>query len=330
MTLFNDKNIDWDLIEVFCLVARSNGFRKAARYSGVSVQTISRRVALLEKHLDARVFSREHQGVKLTDIGKKIYDDAVAAENHITNINRISRRNLISNQGLVSANISEGIGTFWLTPRLGYYRKKSPKVVLDYKISTKLSNVNSQEVDIVVQLTKPSNNKLICRKLGCIHLGLYCSKNYHQYKSLPTSFDEFKDHTFVYQGSEQVDQLALLDFINAPDNSDVVKYTVNSSLSLYQLIRTNNCIGILPTYTSALTDNLIYIPSSPRGFKVELWVGFQEDARHYKPASNFIDWLIESFDANQFPWFGESFVHPDDIAALDRNPWRENLATFLG
>ncbi len=329
MTLFENKNIDWDLIGIFCLVARENGIRKAARHSGISVQTISRRITLLEEKLGAKVFIREPQGVSLTKTGQQIYDDAVAAETHISNIARIGRRNLNSNSGLVSVNISEGVGTFWLTPRLNRYRKKCPNVVLDYKTSSQLVEVNPQETDIVVQLSRPTDNNLICRKLGYLHLGLYCSRDYEQYKPLPQKFDEFNEHTFVYQSSDQIDHIALLDFIGSTDFSEVIKYSVNSSLSLYQLIRTSFVIGILPTYASAIADHLMYIPSSPSGFKVELWLGYHEDVRDYPSARHFVDWLIESFDEKMFPWFGEDFVSPKKIVELDRSSWRENISTFV-
>jgi hypothetical protein len=26
-----------------------------------------------------------------------------------------------------------------------------------------------------------------------------------------------------------------------------------------------------------------------------------------------IDWLIESFDPRQFPWFRDEFIHPNDL-----------------
>ena len=41
---------------------------------------------------------------------------------------------------------------------------------------------------------------------------------------------------------------------------------------------------------------------------------YHPDARSIRRVALFIDWLRTVFDPRRFPWFGDEFIHPRDIA----------------
>ncbi len=47
--------------------------------------------------------------------------------------------------------------------------------------------------------------------------------------------------------------------------------------------------------------------------RVPLWYFVHENARHLKPVRIAVDWLRDAFDAGEYPWFSDQFVHPDDF-----------------
>ncbi|MEX6506448.1 LysR family transcriptional regulator [Jiella sp. M17.18] len=62
----------------FNLVARHEGFGRAARASGRPKATLSRRVAELEASLDLRLFERGGRALKLTEEGRALYERTAA------------------------------------------------------------------------------------------------------------------------------------------------------------------------------------------------------------------------------------------------------------
>jgi hypothetical protein len=41
---------------------------------------------------------------------------------------------------------------------------------------------------------------------------------------------------------------------------------------------------------------------------------YHPDVRSIRRVSLFVDWLKTLFDPKRYPWFGDDFIHPRDIA----------------
>jgi hypothetical protein len=46
---------------------------------------------------------------------------------------------------------------------------------------------------------------------------------------------------------------------------------------------------------------------------------YHRDARNSPSVRTAIDWLKSAFDPVKYPYFGDEFVHPDDIRRPDRD-----------
>ena len=49
-------------------------------------------------------------------------------------------------------------------------------------------------------------------------------------------------------------------------------------------------------------------------YHVDIWMTYHPDARSISRVSFFIDWLRTLFDPKRYPWFGDEFIHPRDLA----------------
>lgn len=98
--------VDLTEIAAFLRVAEVGGFSRAADRLGLAKSIVSRRVALLEQGLGARLLSRTSRGAQLTDVGQ-----AYCA--------RVSRSlaDLEAAQEEVGAAVSEVAGAIRLTLR---------------------------------------------------------------------------------------------------------------------------------------------------------------------------------------------------------------------
>lgn len=64
-------------IESFIETANAGSFTKAAQRLYIAPSSLIQQIDLLERRLDVILFERGHRGVRLTDAGESLYDDAV-------------------------------------------------------------------------------------------------------------------------------------------------------------------------------------------------------------------------------------------------------------
>lgn len=174
--------LDWELVEIFVVVAEAGGVRQAQRQTGLSLETLRRRVVALEERLGKKLFRRANTGLKLTEEGRKARETALAARQSIDALSGVFRRDAAKG-GLVSVSAPEGIGIFWLTPRLKDFKARYPEIVLDFSSTMRLADINQHEADITIQYQRPSGGNLKHRRLGALHVIFYCSPAYERIAS---------------------------------------------------------------------------------------------------------------------------------------------------
>jgi DNA-binding transcriptional LysR family regulator len=109
---------DWDAAKVFVEVVRCGSFRSAAERLELSINVVRRRIDDFERQVGATLFTHDVHGTRLTDEGSLVVSaiermvaasfDLLRAGNSVTN----------TLSGEVRVAITEGLGTFWLAPRL--------------------------------------------------------------------------------------------------------------------------------------------------------------------------------------------------------------------
>ncbi|MDE7212602.1 MAG: LysR family transcriptional regulator, partial [Lachnospiraceae bacterium] len=63
-------------LETFLKVADAGSFNKAAEQSYITPTAVIKQMNLLEADLGVKLFERTHRGLKLTNAGSSLYDDA--------------------------------------------------------------------------------------------------------------------------------------------------------------------------------------------------------------------------------------------------------------
>ena len=117
-------------IEAFVRIVRMGSARAAADELGLSPSALSRRVAALEEFIGKRLFTRQHQAMKLTDDGTAFYeavslrfDELAAAVEGQVEDSKVLRLHL---------GVLPLFGTQRLFPRLPELRKQHPRLHIDF------------------------------------------------------------------------------------------------------------------------------------------------------------------------------------------------------
>ena len=139
-------------IEAFVRIVRLGSARAAADELGLSPSALSRRVAALKEFIGKRLFTRQHQAMKLTDDGQAFYDAvspkfdelAAAVEGQVED-SKVLRLHL---------GILPLFGSQRLFPRLPELRKQHPRLHIDFDTSPHLEQRVGDTLDAAIVLAK--------------------------------------------------------------------------------------------------------------------------------------------------------------------------------
>jgi len=109
---------DWENIHTFLEVVRRGSFRSASDHLGLSINVLRRRISDLEHQLGVTLLTRHVDGVRTTAEGAEILTAAQKMELASFGLIRARDRSNPALDGEVKLAVTEGLGTFWLAPRL--------------------------------------------------------------------------------------------------------------------------------------------------------------------------------------------------------------------
>jgi hypothetical protein len=87
---------------------------------------------------------------------------------------------------------------------------------------------------------------------------------------------------------------------------------------------------MLPTYAQAIGAQLVPLDMGVV-HPIDIWMTYHPDAKRIPRVKRTIEWIIQSFDPQRFPWFRDEFIHPDKLSEIYKGEPLANLfAGYLG
>lgn len=301
-----------DDIKYFRISGELGSFRKAAGALGVSAQKIKRRIESLERRTGVVLFKRTQNGLVLTVEGKKLFDElqefwtsALIAEKKISCAGDKLK-------GEVVLSVTEGLGTFWLIPRIADFIQTKENLTIRINANMAVAHPERNECDIAISLEKPTYSEIKVRRLGYLHVMPFVSPEYVKKRGMPKSFNDILNHRIVEQIADQVPFEKLKDYLGGAPGPGFAAIRTNTSAANFWAVAKGAGIGLLPTYVRAITRRVIPLDIGIK-LRRDIWLSYAQDARKINRTEQVMDFLINSFDPTRFPWFGEDFIHPDEL-----------------
>ncbi|QPF83697.1 LysR family transcriptional regulator [Bradyrhizobium genosp. L] len=321
---------NWDLIRIFLEVARIGSFRAAAEQLNMSANFLSKRIALLERAYNTTLLTRHVDGIRLTREGQQILEAAKRMEEASFGLERALNQATPALSGEVRLAVTEGLGTFWLAPRLVEFQRVYPGLLVDLNCEMRSADLLRLEADAAVQLEMPEQPDLKRLKLGRLHIMPFVSPSYVEIYGMPKGPDDIRqNHRIVIQDAEQTKGKEWFDLHAGREQVGFVAMRNNVSTAHLWSIAKGAGIGWLPTYVPALGDPLIPLDIGYK-FELDIWLAYHPDAKKIPRVRQLIDWIVQSFDGRKYPWFSDEFVHPKDLqrAYKDAEPLVNLFAGF--
>lgn len=322
---------DWETVRIFLEVLRSGSFRAASDRLGQSINALRRKVDEIEHTLGVILLTRHVDGVRATAEGEKIYSAALRME--AASFDLLQARNSAEKdvEGEVRLTVGEGLGTFWVAPRLVEFQRANPKLMIDLNCAIKSADVLRLEADVSIQVDRPVAPDLRVAKLGRLHLMFFAAQSYINTYGNPKSIADLQHHRLVIQSDDRKRSQELYDKL-FPGVSPIgfVSLRTNVASAHYWSIVKGAGIGMLPTYAQAIGAHLIPLDIGVV-HPIDIWMTYHPDAKRIARVKRTIDWIVQAFDPQRFPWFRDEFIHPDKLSEIYKGEPLANLfAGYLG
>ena len=194
---------DWEAVRVSLEVVRKGSFRAAAEHLRMSVNAVRRRVDELEQALGVTLLTRHVDGVRITAEGEKVFAAASQMESAAFGLLQARDQSDASNiSGEVRLAVTEGLGTFWIAPRLVEFQRANPNLLIDVNCAMKSADVLRLEADVAIQITRPTAPDLRLVKLGRLHFLPFAAPSYLETFGYPKTVLDLIHHRILVQSDD--------------------------------------------------------------------------------------------------------------------------------
>ncbi len=290
--------MDWDKLRIFHAAAEAGSFTHAGEALGLSQSAVSRQVSALESDLKVSLFHRHARGLILTEAGDHLFR---TVKEVMVKLDAALERLTDSREkphGELRITTTFGIGTNWLTPRLGQFLELFPDIHLRVLLSDDELDLSMREADVALRLRAPSQPDLIRRRLFTVHYHLYASVEYLKRHGQPASAEDLDGHRLlglVVAGASFLDDLNASLYIGRdPKNPRAACMSVNNMTALQRAVEAGVGIAVLPDYLNEADSGLIKLMPQTVMPQLECYLVYPEEMRNVARVHVFRDFLVAS------------------------------------
>lgn len=184
-------------IELFCLTAQWQSFTAAAQAAGLTAAAVSRSVARMEARLGVRLFQRTTRQVRLTDAGKRYYEQCRQALGQLTEAERELSGQQQTPAGLVRFSLPTSYGHCRILPLLPAFAQAYPDVELELQLSNRNVDFTEEGFDLAVRGRTPPDSGMVARKLEDAALVVVASPDYLHRHGTPHETADLAAHECI-------------------------------------------------------------------------------------------------------------------------------------
>jgi DNA-binding transcriptional LysR family regulator len=288
--------MDWDKVRIFHAAAAAGSFTHAGDTLGLSQSAVSRQVSALEQELRVPLFHRHARGLILTEQGELLYRTArdVVQKLDQTRARLTDSKDKPDGELKVTANV--GLGTHWLTPRLGEFLDGYPDIEVKLILTDDELDLAMREADVALRLRQPSQGDLIQRRLFTVHFHLYASPDYLKRFGTPKAVEELDSHRLLAFGGDIPSYLIDLNWhlkAGRDQRSErTPRLVINNLTGLLRATQRGLGIAVLPDYLIDAEMTATQLLPQETMPELECYLVYPEELKGVARVQVFRDFLV--------------------------------------
>jgi DNA-binding transcriptional LysR family regulator len=197
------KNIDWDDVRVFAVVARAANLARGARDAGVDRSTASRRITTLEVALGVRLFLRTREGLRLSPAGDRVLRHAEQMECEAQALAlSASDGGGEAVRGLVRIATTEALAAMLVRRGLLELGAAHPGLEIELLGANRVVDLSRGEADLALRVTKVEQSSLRVRRVARLPFFVVAGEPYVRRRGAPRTERELDGHDVLLHSGE--------------------------------------------------------------------------------------------------------------------------------
>lgn len=184
-------------IEAFAKVVEFGGFARAAERLGTSTSAVSRLVAELEAHLDARLINRTTRRLSLTEAGQSFYERSVPLLLDLEEAESSVRASAVLPSGSLRLSCGVTFGERFLAPAISEFAALHPQLVFDLDLSDRQVDLVEEGFDLAIRIGAIAHQGLVSRRIGWTYPLCCASPAYLERHGTPRTPEELGAHAIL-------------------------------------------------------------------------------------------------------------------------------------
>lgn len=310
--------VDWSDLRLFLHVIDSGSISGAAKSLQLAQPTISQRLKDLELRLNTQLVVRSPNGVVPTEAGARLRTHVTTMQRSAAAIDQLFREFDDRLEGRVRLMTPDGLGAFWLAPRLPAFQRIHPGITVSVDAGIWPDFPLRDEVGVSIQYHERKFGEHVVEPIGFVHFAPFASRNYLDTYGTPTTAQAMLGHRTVQLSSQQLQQENWDPKADAVRKLSMYNIETNCSAFLIMSVLSDGGIAYMPTCSATMMPDLVMLGEQPVA-STTLYLVYDPHVRKVARAAKLIDWIKAAFDPQLHPWFRRDFVHPRDFPEREKS-----------
>lgn len=286
---------NWDDLRLFLAVAREQSLSGAGKLLRLDPATLGRRMARLEKTMQAVLFVKSPSGYALTEAGVQLLSRAEAAEQAM----RQATADVVvpSDQlaGQIRIGAPDGCANYLLPQVCARLVADNPGLDIQIVALPRVFNLSRREADMAIGVSAPTAGRLVVQKIADYQLHLAAADSYLAARPAIRTVVDLQGHRLVGYIPDMIfdrelDYLAELGMTRVPLASNSVSVQVN-------MIRQGGGVGIVHDFSLPATPGVTRILTGDVHLSRAFYLIRHEDDRRNLRLSRFAEALAQGVRA---------------------------------
>lgn len=187
----------FDRLATFVSVFEEGSFAACARKLSISPAAVSKQVSLLEKELGFELMSRSTRRLALTDAGAFYFEQAQKILHEMSEIDALALEMRKEPFGLLKVASQRYFAEAYILPNLARFLEAYPKVQLDLELVERFPDLERENIDIVIGMSRSLSENCIQKTIGYTHYVMCASPSYLKKYGIPKHPQELKHHRYI-------------------------------------------------------------------------------------------------------------------------------------
>lgn len=189
-------NADTDL-GFFCLLVKQGSLAATARELNLTPPAVSRRLAMLEARLGARLLNRTTRRISLTSEGEVYFAHAQRITSDIEDVERLIGSSRGAPRGLLRVNAPLGFGRSYIGPAISTFARICPEVEVQLHLTDRPVTLPDESMDLVIHFGEMPDSRLVARRIAANRRLLVASPAYLRAAGTPATPHDLTQHQCI-------------------------------------------------------------------------------------------------------------------------------------